>query len=144
MEKVWTAYAEVFNLHFSLYSVYQFRNSLPDSIFFTCLVLSKDRWKFSAVSIDNSQVLLKKTPSKTWKFFLQMNNLQSPLQARFTLVLYPVTFVASFEFLKSATLSLTITYCTTFKSRGASRSRYYLYMEAVLNQVYSTIYSKSI
>ena len=86
------------------------------------LILSNDRWNLTAIFVDNSQMLLNNEPHwKSGNYSLPSNKIQSTLLTLFTLVIYPLTFLASNDCPHSATLTCRNTFCTTFKLCGSSR-----------------------
>ena len=131
MKHFLTAYEEMFNWDASFYLVSLFLNNFPDQLLFTSSLFSNDRWNFTALFVDNSHVVLNNKPlMEVGIYFLASNKLQSTLHAVFTLVIYPLTFVASIECLDFTKLTGENTYCTNFQLSSSSLSIYYLYMEA--------------
>ena len=126
----------------SLCSVFQFHNNFPDLLRFPSLVFPNDHWNFTAFFFGNSQVLLNIEPLlKVERFCLASNKLKSILHAVFTLVIYPILFVASFLCTNSPTLTGKNTHCTTFTLCDSSESGYNLSMEAASCHRLSPIHS---
>ena len=108
--------------HIILLSV-PFSQQLPRIKSLLILVFSKYGWKVIALFVENTQVLLNSESLLiAGIYLLASNKLQSILHAIFTLVNYPLIFVASVECLNSATLTCENRYCTTFKLRRKIRS----------------------
>ena len=118
-----TAYEEIVNWNSSFYSVSQFLNNSTVLPPFNSLVFSNERCNLTALSVDNSQVFLNFQPLlKTGIYSPASKELQSTFQPIFTPDIYPIFFVAYFEWPDSATLNGKNTYCTNFELSGSSRS----------------------
>ena len=115
LKKLFLTVYEIINWDASFYSASQFLNNFPDLPRFTSWVFSIDHWNMTALFVDNIQVVLNKWPLlKVGNYSLASNNLQITPHAFFTLVVYPLIFVASIECSDSTTLTGKNTYCTTF------------------------------
>ena len=96
-------------------SVSQFLDNFLDLPLFISLVFWNDRWNMTALIVDNIQVVLNNKPVlRAGNYSLASNKLKSTLHAIFTLVIYPLIFVAYTECPDSTTLTGKNTYCTTF------------------------------
>ena len=108
-------------LHFT-----QCPNFSTTSQTYLAFLLQFFNWPFNITALSLTTFRWFWTINHSGNYSLAGNNLKSTLNANFTLVIYPLIFVASIECPDSTPMTCKNTYCTTFQFCSSSRSGYYL------------------